>query len=209
MNMKSTVIKIAIVTIIVAIAAYWYWSPFLVVRQLVMAAQHKDADAFNRHIDYTKLRESIKVQLSGKIADKLQKPADSGNPLARAGAAFGQMLGMAVVNPLVDVMVRPETLMRAMQNGRLPGIKQQPANSAVDTNNVNGINSTNGTNGAQAKGNKFKWSYERQDANTLIAYLTPISDPDEDDQEKFGLVLERTGFSDWNLTGIKLPVSNP
>ena len=205
--MKSTAIKITIVSALVAIAAYWYWSPFLVVRQLLIAAQNKDAIAFNTHVDYTKLRESVKEQLSEKMADKMEKPADSDNPFARAGAALGQMLGKAMVNPLVDALVRPETLMHAMENGRLPGINKQSSNQSDNQSDKQADDHASGDNNAPAKEGKYKWSYTRQNADTLIAYLisTAPATNDDDNQRRFGLVLQRSGFANWSVTGIRLP----
>jgi hypothetical protein len=37
---------------LLALAAYWYWSPFLALKQIQSAARAQDADAFNRHVDY-------------------------------------------------------------------------------------------------------------------------------------------------------------
>ncbi|UUZ77388.1 DUF2939 domain-containing protein [Polaromonas sp. P1(28)-13] len=63
----------------------------------------KDADAFNERVDYPKLRESIKGQLSALLGEQMAKTQDAGNPFA----ALGSMLGMAMVDRFVDAMVRP------------------------------------------------------------------------------------------------------
>src|SRR5215469_12736545 len=113
--MKSKSLVAVVLVLLLGVAAYWYWSPFLALRQLQTAARNGDAEEFNRHVDYPRLRESLKDQFSALVAQKLGAQKDSGNPLA----ALGSMIGLGLVNQLVDVMVRPETVMAAMSHGRL------------------------------------------------------------------------------------------
>lgn len=191
--MTSRASKAVIVGAIVAVAAYWYWSPYLTVRQLQSAAQNKDVDAFNRHVDYPKLRESLKGQFSGMLADKMGQPE---NTLAKAGSVVGTLIGMAVVSPFVDAMVRPETIMRAMQEGHLSpkGVSgtalDAPAEPAVQPS---------------ATAHATMWTYRRQGVNQVIAYANNARQPDQPDQDKFALVLQRSGFAHWKLADVRLP----
>ena len=201
--MASKVIKTVAVAAVVAIAGYLYLSPYVAVRQLQSAAQKKDADAFNEHVDYPKLRQSLKGQFSAMFADKFGKPADSDNDFAKAGAALGTMIGMAVANPFVDAMVRPETIMRAMQDGQLSPkaivLGDAPAQSAGKPDNQAS---------AEPKEDKLKWTYERKGVDKLIAYAADPKKPDQKNQEKFGIVLQRSGFAYWKLTEVRLPALN-
>lgn len=196
--MASKAIKAVAIASVVAIAGYWYWSPFLTVRQLQSAAQKKDADAFNQHVDYPKLRKSLKGQFSAMFADKLGKPADSDNEFAKAGAALGTMIGMAVVNPFVDAMVQPEAIMRAMQDGQLSPEIALPAQSAGKQDKQS----------SEPKEDKLKWAYERKGVNKLVAYAMDPKKPDEKNQEKLALVFQRNGFANWKLTEVRLPALN-
>lgn len=208
--MASKSIKVLAVAAVVAIAAYWYWSPFLAVRQMRSAAQSKDADAFNAHVDYQKLRESIKSQYSTGLADKFGNAAASGNDFAELGAAFGSIIGKAVVGPMVDALVRPETLMQAMQVGRLSETvtdeqaNDTPAQSAVNPDNPGNPSSLE----PRVKDGKVKWTYRRQGVNMVIAYATDRTRPDEQNQNRLGLVLRRSGFATWKLTEVQLPARN-
>lgn len=205
--MASKAIKVVVVAAAVAIAAYWYWSPFLAVRQLQSAAEKRDADAFNQHVDYPELRASIKSQYSGRLADKFGNAADSGKDFAKLGAAFENFIGKAVVSPMVDALVRPETLMRAMQVGlfsetvtdELPN--ETPAQSAVNPGTPNSVE-------PEYKNGKVKWTYERQGVDKVTAYVTARMRPDEQNQNKLGLVLHRSGFATWKLTEVRLPGMN-
>lgn len=199
--MTSKTIKAAAVVAVIAIAGYWYWSPFLAVRQLQSAAQKKDADAFNERVDYPKLRESLKGQFAAIMGERLVKPEDAGNGLA----ALGAMLGLAMVNQFVDAMVRPAAVMRAMQEGQLAPKANPPSDSPAPVPSADKPDS-------QAKGdpkeNKPKWTYERRGMDKLIAYATDPKKPDVTNQEKLGLVFQRSGFADWKLTEFRLPAMN-
>lgn len=122
--MKARLAAAALAVIVVALGAWWYFSPFLAVRALQQAARAGDAATFNAHVDYPSVRQSLKVQLSGLLARKLGGGGgESTNPLA----ALGGMIGQRLIDPLVDALVRPETVMAALQNGRLA----QPAPGAA------------------------------------------------------------------------------
>jgi hypothetical protein len=202
--MASKLIKVVPVAVVVAIAAYWYWSPFLAVRQLQAAAQSRDADAFNKRVDYPKVRESIKRNFSAMFEDNLAK-AGSDNPLARAGAAFGARLGGVMVDRFVDAVVRPEMMMRAIESGQLSPLRDKPPSDAVQPGNPPG----SPRDVESAKG-QLKWTYERQGADKLVLYATQAeeSDTSRQKEESLRLVLRRSGFADWKLTDVQLPNLN-
>ena len=87
---------------ILGLAAYWYFSPYLAMHALRSAAQARDAERFNAHVDFPRLRANMKQQFAAKVDDKLD-PSASG---------FGNMLGRLVIDKMVDAAVRPETTMR-------------------------------------------------------------------------------------------------
>lgn len=196
--MKPKTIKSAAIVAVIAVASYWYWSPYLAVRQMQSAAQTRDADAFNDRVDYPKLRESLKGQFSAMVSEKMGNAEDSGNPFA----ALGTMLGMAMVNQFVDAMVRPEVMMRAMQDGKLSP-KANPADDAASSAGSQG-NQTNSSN----KERHRKWSYERKGTDMLIAYAIDPEKPDQANKEKLGVVFQRSGFANWKLTELRLPTPN-
>lgn len=177
--MKTKSILAALVLAVAGIGSYWYFSPYLTIKSMRDAAQTADADAFNDKVDYPKVRESLKGQMSAMMAEKLG-PTDNGF------AAFGAMLGMAVVNQMVDAMVRPEMVMRSMQNGEF---KSMP-NAGKDTPS------------GQADQKKVEWILDRKSANKVIAYSQEFGQaaPNKD----FGLVFERSGFADWKLSEIRI-----
>jgi 23S rRNA A2030 N6-methylase RlmJ len=55
-----------------ATAGYWYYySPMLAMQTMRDAAQARHAESFNRHVDYPKLRESLKGQMAARVAEQL------------------------------------------------------------------------------------------------------------------------------------------
>lgn len=196
--MTSKAIKAAAVATVLAIAGYWYWSPFLAVRQLQSAAQMKDADAFNERVDYPRLRESLKGQFAAIMGERLVKPEDAGNGFA----ALGAMLGLAMVNQFVDAMVRPEAVMRAMQDGQLAPKANPPSDSPAPAPSAGKPDSPVK---AEPQEDKPKWAYERKGVDKLIAYASDPKKPEVPNQEKLGLVFQRSGFADWKLTEFRLP----
>ncbi len=201
--MSTKTLKAAAVTgilTIAAVSAYWHWSPYLAIRQLQTAAQQKDADAFNDRVDYPKLRESFKGQFSAMMSDKLSETQSSGNGFA----ALGAMMGMAMADRMIDAMVRPETMMRAMQSGSLSPKDKGPVEGSASSDAGAGPPSDAGSSSKT----KPKWAYDRKGADKLVAYAVDPEKPDVNNTERFGVVFQRSGFADWKLTEIRLPAMN-
>jgi hypothetical protein len=171
----------AIVLVLLGIAAYWYWSPFLAMRAMQSAAQAHDAPAFNAYVDYPRVRDSLKGQLAAQLTQPAGTPADAHNPMA----SLGRMMGVAMVDKLVDAMVRPETVMRAMQSGQF------------------GAPAAPGPATAEAPGAKKKWSWVRVDTGKLIAY--PDDGSASPIEQKMQIVFERSGFARWQVTDVRMP----
>jgi hypothetical protein len=177
---KTKAAACATATVFLVIASYWYWSPLLSVRQLQAAALERDANRFNSHVDYPKVRESIKGQFAPMFTDAPGQPAKAGN----SGAAFGRKMGMGMVNRYVDGVLRPERLMRSIAFGQLSA--RNPGN-------------------APDVAGKSPWQYERQGVNQVLAH---VASPGNDAlSPPLGMVLQRSGFATWKLTQLLLPVS--
>jgi len=185
---NSKALRVCVVFLFIAVGAYWYWSPLVAIHQMRDAAKAGDVDAFNDHVDYPKLRESMKGQLSAMVKNTLATEPGSSNELAKAGAALGVMLGLTVVDKMVDVFVRPETVMRAMQQGKMMPKQQTDAPASGPTPNT-------GEEGVT-------WQSERKGVDKYIAYA---SKPGQPQNQRIGLVMERSGFANWKLTEIRLP----
>jgi hypothetical protein len=169
----------ALVVAAIGVASYWYFSPYLSIHQMRAAARAGDAATFNEHVDYPKLRENIKGQFSSMLGASTPAPPAQGG-MAGAGAAFGKMIGMALVDRVIDGMLRPEFVMQAMKRGKVEAPTTAPSDNR-----------------------ESEWTSEREGLNKMVIHLhdkdSPASSVDT------GFVFERNGFADWKLTEIKFP----
>lgn len=184
--MASKALGVGALIAVLAVGGYWYWSPYLAIDEMKSAAKNKDADGFNQFVDYPRLRESLKRQFSASIAERLGEVGESNNEIERAGAALGTRIGLALADRLIDGMVQPEIVMRAMEGGNIgtspTSVGAPPAESELSQQ-------------------KPEFEYSRKGINQLIAYAAG------DVNKTAGLVFERTGFATWRLTEIQLPSS--
>jgi hypothetical protein len=178
---RATLVAVLLGTL--AIGAYWYWSPFLAMRDMQAAAKAKDADTFNTHVDYPRVRDSLKGQLSARMTAEMANRGGS----KHAFEALGAMLGMAMVDKMVDAMVRPEVVMRGMENGKF-GVRH-----SSDA-------------GATATTEDTKWVFVRQSADKLIAFPEGATGANE---EQVSIVFERSGFANWKVTELRMPALTP
>lgn len=167
------------VTVATLTAGYWYFSPYLAMKATHDAAQARDAEAFNDRVDYPKLRESIKGQMTVLVTRNI------GNSSSGA-QGLGAMLGLALVNQMVDAVMRPEVMMNLMQAGEVKSVPGQPSDSDVE----------------QTQRKKIDWTFERPSVDKVIAYAHEEGFPENGDLPS--VVFERNGFADWKLTEIRI-----
>jgi hypothetical protein len=180
MNRLQKRIFLAIAVLLAAgVAGYWYWSPYLAVRELREAAVAADATRFNERVDFPKVRESLKAQFATRI--------DKGES-ADAGAALGGLFARVLVDKMIDVAVRPETIMFAMREGRFK----------IE----NGAAREGEPDGAAGERRKVVWRTERKGFDTVLFHAV---DEGSANKDKMALVMQREGFANWKLTDIRLP----
>ncbi|CAG4888197.1 DUF2939 domain-containing protein [Paraburkholderia gardini] len=107
------VITIVVVAVIAALG-YGYASPYVALDRLKRAADARDAETVNEYVDFPALRDSLKQQVTGLLARRLDAQ-HNGNPLA----AIGAMIGVALIGPLVDAYATPDGV-AALLNGMPP-----------------------------------------------------------------------------------------
>jgi hypothetical protein len=193
--MQKHLVALIGVPVALALGAYWYWSPYIALREMREAARTADAAAFNAHVDYPKLRESLKSQLSAMMRRELAA-SSGGSEEAQAGAELGGMLGLALVDSMVDGFVRPETVMLAMKRGEF-----KPGSNAREAPREGGPAAA-----PDDKPEEKKWHGVRKGANQITLYSG--SDGDTAAEADGGFVMVREGFAQWKLTEIRLPAKD-
>ncbi len=178
MKKRSLFISSIATALVVSTASYWYYSPYLALKNIRDAALRKDADAFNERVDYPKVRESLKGQIAAIMFDKATS-SDKGYP------PFGPILGKAFVNPMIDALVRPEAVMYVMQHGE---IKSAQSSVRSDTQ-------------AMPEKQSVEWTLERKTADKIIVNR---NNSGLEVGKDISMVFERNGFADWKLTEIRI-----
>jgi hypothetical protein len=178
-TLQKRILSAAAVLVVAGVAAYWYWSPYLAVRELRAAAVAADAERFNEHVDFPRLRESLKSQLSERMTREM------GN---RSGNNFGSMLALALVDKMIDVAVRPETVMFALREGKFKVENTGPQEAQRE----------------EGERKKVVWSTERQGFDNVVFHAE--GDGNGAGKDKIALVMHREGFANWKLTDIRLPI---
>lgn len=187
--MKAIHLKLGIAALCVSAgAAYWYYSPLIALHQMRTAAREHDAASFNARVDYPRLRESVKAQLTA-VMNEAVKPRQGagGGDAGKLGADLGKMLGMALADKMVDAMVNPEFVMGAMARGSV-----EP--------NRRGENKPDAPEPGAAKPEP-KYTSERVGLDKFIMHL----ESDKPGQPGPSLVLHRHGFASWKLAEVILP----
>ena len=168
------------IMLLLAVGSHWYYSPYLSMNSMAKAAKAKDASKFNEYVDYPSLRESIKGQFSVKMAEVI------GSQPQNAFSALGTMIGVTMVNQMVDAFLRPEMVMKMMEHGKAQ-IQNQSSNSKPFVDDTNS--------------QPLKWEFDRQGTDLILA--TVINQDPQNSKPVF--VFQRTGYANWRLTEIRLP----
>ena len=100
---RRKMIDVLCVLAIIAIAAYWFTSPYFTVRSLRAAIVDADEQALGEKIDFPVLRQNLKDQLKSGMDRWF---LEEGNPEAVAAMALGQPM----IDRLIDVYVTPAGL---------------------------------------------------------------------------------------------------
>lgn len=179
--------------LLAALAAYWYYSPYLVMRTLHQAAQAGDVDTINEHVDFPRLRESLKTQLGAAMLGSLKTAPD--NPFAALGAS----VATAMVNGVVEVMVGPQMLMYSLRHGLAQEphrAGERPAPAAAPPGPPAGAQDPPPERG------QARWRMERLGPDRVVFHPR-----DEDPGKAVGMVFERHGFAGWKLVAMQLALS--
>lgn len=167
--------------VVVLVAGYWYWSPYLAMRSLRAAAQAGDGDRVAQYVDFEKVRSSLKEQFRQRATDAVGQRMGEGAGAA-AGATLGALLGTALVDRAVDALVTPQALRQMLARG-------QRASASSDTGEA-----------------RARWAHERVSTDVIIAFPKEQADLSPAARDRF--VFSRSGFADWKLTEIRFSGSN-
>lgn len=164
----------------VAMAGWFYYTPYQAVHNMQEAAQAHNASKLASYVDFPAVKENLKAELNGQMLQKLQ-----GNPLAAVGAVFTS----ALVNAMVDAMVSPQGLAMMMQGEKpLAASKAETTESSAQTNPDTASDKV-----------ETKMGYDGLSQFTVKVYQRGKP------EQAINLVLQRQNILSWQLTEIRLP----
>ena len=169
----------------VALFGVWFYAtPYIAMKGAQRAANEGDAAKLSTYVDFPVLKANLKTTLAATIAS--QNKADLSNPMQAMGLAIAN----AFIDPIVEVMVTPQNLALMFQ-GKGPDL---------DKANKGKNNSLAGTS---ADGDiTTSAGYESYDR--FVIKIKNGTGP----KNSLTLVLNREGFANWKLAGIRLPLEN-
>ncbi len=172
----STKIKLSLAFILIAFSTWFYFTPHLAVIGMKSAAEAKDAAKLSSYVNFPALKDSLKASFNAKLASEVTKEKD--NPFAALGGA----LAAALINPMIDALVTPESL-AMMMKGDKPQLtenteKTKPSDSDAD----------------------ISMSYESFDRFVVTVKKKGTT------EEPLGLVFNRDGLFSWKLSALRLPM---
>ena len=95
---------------------YAFASPWLALRDLTLAFEDKDTRKIEKLVDFSELREDIKVTAKAAMMKSAAIELE-GNPFA----AMGIMMANAIVDPIIDQVISPAGLQLFFSAGEMSG----------------------------------------------------------------------------------------
>jgi hypothetical protein len=169
--------KLLIGSVLALLLAAWLSTPWLALRELREAARSNDLDKLTELVDFPALRESVR---QGAL-ERLTR-SDDGRTGSKA-RALGAAVAGALLGPMVDAFITPETLAALLQG-------QRPA--------MHGL----GGSTDQKKPLSVHSYYESP--NRFVYSIRPGGEEGAT-EEPVEFVLHRDGMLGWKLAELRLP----
>jgi hypothetical protein len=201
----AVLLSVLAAIVVFAVIAYAYASPYLVLDRLKRAADAQDAETINQYVDYPALRMSLKQQLTELLARRLDVQKRE-HPLAALG---GALIGMALIDPLVDNYATPDGV-AALLNGMPPRGEQDEAPPVLSSSSSSSSVQPGSAPAAPPQGPAAGASGESTPApgQTSAGYrgidefvVTYRHDPES---APYSAILHRDGWFSWRLAAVDL-----
>lgn len=176
MNKKITN---AIAALLIVLVVWFYCTPYLAVNAMRSAAEEKNAAKLSGYVNYPAVKEDLRTTFNTKLAAQLGKE-EGENPFA----AMGEAMAAALINPIVEALVTPESLAIMMEGDNE---QTQPAE--------------NDTKPSEAKKPGAETSMAYESLNRFVFTVTQKNETGE----AIGLVFHREGIFSWKLSALRLP----
>ena len=118
--------------VLLAVLVAWFYSlPYLAAKAMKEAAEQNDPVKLATYVDFPAVKESLRASFNVAIAKKMSAQKDT-SPMG----ALGAVMAAAIVSPMIDALVTPESLAAIMQ-GQKPAIRTSPTSKdSIDSQSV-------------------------------------------------------------------------
>lgn len=192
---------ILVATVIVALVAGWYFgSPRWTLWQMGQAAEARDSDRLARYIDFPTLRETTKSQMKAQMMARAEQQGSQDS-----FGALGAMIGLAMIDPMVDGLVTPETMRAAFANAPDKAEGRPAGSQARGATGGQG----NGAGAASGGAKAGPLGIDTENAEIVHEGLNEFRVRKKDAQNEAGdLIFRRHGLG-WKLEEVRLPPDLP
>ena len=167
-----------LIALIIGIA--FYLTPYLAFHNMKKAVENKDADTLSDYVDYPSLRESLKANLNAKMVGEITENKEA-NPFGTLGAVLAALL----INPMVDVLITPESL-AVLMKGERPQLDKSKSGLKADS---------------KSERPKTEISRSYKSFNRFVVKVKEKGS----DEEPVELLFKRDGLISWKLYALRIP----
>ena len=187
----SNIVKFATVLGCLVFGVWFYFTPHIAFNAMKAAIDARDAERLAAYVDFPALKDSVKSGINARIATQMGG-ADPANPFAALGAA----LAGALISPLVEALVTPESLAMILQGdrpeadkNRKPAPPSMPAEPSKPAQSSGPVESAREQSMGYESFNRFVVSVKKKGSTA----------------EPLALVFGRDGWFTWKLIRLRLP----
>jgi len=168
--------KLLIGGVLALVLGCWLATPWLALHELRDAARAGDAERLNDMVDFSELRESVRLNLLERVAR-----SDDGHAGSRA-RALGAAVAGALLGPMIDAVITPDAVASLLRSQRPQGAVWHATSAGQE----------------QLRANSH---YES--LNRFVVSLRPAEGAN--DEDPIQLVFHRDGMFNWKLAELRLP----
>lgn len=176
---RRTIYGIALIATVV-IGAWFYFAPYIATYNMMRAAKTNDSETLSNYINFPLLRESLKANFNAMLVAEVAKSGKD-DPFE----TFGAILAAAIINPMIDALVTPESLSMMMQ-GNKPNLAERKLEAE----------------GKPKESSETEMSMGYENFNKFIVSVKKKGD----NNSPIVFVLHREGFLNWKLASLRLPL---
>ena len=193
--------KLAAAIAIVAFGAWFYFLPHIAFSGMKSAIDARDASRLAGYVNFPALKDSIKADLSARIAARVSD--------TREKSLFG-VLGAALagvfIDPLVDAFVTPESLAMILEadmpKPAPPPARQPPPSAPAPPSTPAPPTSPPPAESTMPSESKREQSMSYESVNRFVVSVKKKGGADQ----PFSLVFTREGWFSWKLSALRMPL---